>query len=842
MNCWLLLVIVTSARGHNFENCDVAQNYLEEHCDNLLDDMDVEEESGKNVSLTASMNPSEGCIWTYEASNNDLRCCYSTYQHQCESFEHNDEKCRKKETGVIVQVDVPHIKCILELFNIGDGDAGVYTQTSYSAAGIKRTLIVKSNTVLAQTLGLTVLGLISVIALSLLGYFGFTRFQREKKYGRLEIIKALNTPDEEMLNRILSKFYMQKSDVLEAQDKDGNKILHLICFSRWNRTMTDMMTNYFYSKQPKNETSDAEKGENIGLQEMNSESKVAKLIENLAFKVGINTRNHKGETPLHVASKNEQIKVVKVLLSINGVGVDALDNENQTPLHLASLNGNLEIVKLLAENRGQSGGGTGEGAEGRGPSGGGDGGRGRGGGEGAAGRGPSEGGDGGRGRGGGEGAEGRGPSEGGDGGRGRGGGEGAEGSGPSEGVDGGRGRGGGEGVGTSRRGGEDAIEAKNTQEMTPLLCACSEGRVEVFKYLQSIGAKTNIMNKNDWNILHLLSRKTESKSANKGKVQIMKLILRKDTNPTQPENSQQDILDLLNNPTADIGKDELKAFSSGLDLVMSRQSPLEIAVKTNFTEARDHLVECGANLKTKVANEDKPLHLLLPTVLKGDIKFSRKLMENGCRIEEKIRMADDSEQTYLHLAVDRLNLNAVNQLLKLKIDPKGNNSHLMTALEFAFEKVGEIKQKETEKKDRELETLKQIINVLKNTDPDSSGDQTAKMGVKKDLENCIKNENMKLNEIRIIEEKYEEDKTTLTKQKHKINKEKKELITKLKKFGEDYPENEAEVMENADDVDIKSLRKALQKSCQSNLPLRQRVHISRILKENEKQQQNSGGE
>ena len=148
MYCWLLLVLVSSAHGHNFENCDVAQNYVEEHCDGLLEDMDVEEESGKNVSLTASMNPLEGCIWTYEATNDDLRCCYSTYLHQCESFEHNGEKCKKNETGVIeVEIDVPHIKCILKLFHIGDSDAGVYTQSIYSAAGIKRTLILKSNTV-----------------------------------------------------------------------------------------------------------------------------------------------------------------------------------------------------------------------------------------------------------------------------------------------------------------------------------------------------------------------------------------------------------------------------------------------------------------------------------------------------------------------------------------------------------------------------------------------------------------------------------------------------------------------------------------------------------------------
>ncbi|KAH7124624.1 ankyrin repeat-containing domain protein, partial [Dactylonectria macrodidyma] len=53
-----------------------------------------------------------------------------------------------------------------------------------------------------------------------------------------------------------------------------------------------------------------------------------------------------GWTPLHRASQNGHVKVVKVLLE-KGADVMVAGKDGWTPLHRASQNGHVEIVKAL---------------------------------------------------------------------------------------------------------------------------------------------------------------------------------------------------------------------------------------------------------------------------------------------------------------------------------------------------------------------------------------------------------------------------------------------------------------------------------------------------------------
>ena len=59
-------------------------------------------------------------------------------------------------------------------------------------------------------------------------------------------------------------------------------------------------------------------------------------------------KNHFGETPLHVACIQGNLRSVKMLLS-NGHPVQVRDNSGWTPLHEAANNGHYEIVELLLE-------------------------------------------------------------------------------------------------------------------------------------------------------------------------------------------------------------------------------------------------------------------------------------------------------------------------------------------------------------------------------------------------------------------------------------------------------------------------------------------------------------
>jgi ankyrin repeat protein len=55
-----------------------------------------------------------------------------------------------------------------------------------------------------------------------------------------------------------------------------------------------------------------------------------------------------GDTPLHQASQNGHLDVVKYLVE-NRVDVNVVNEDGWTPLYLAAKKGNVEVVKFLVE-------------------------------------------------------------------------------------------------------------------------------------------------------------------------------------------------------------------------------------------------------------------------------------------------------------------------------------------------------------------------------------------------------------------------------------------------------------------------------------------------------------
>ena len=58
----------------------------------------------------------------------------------------------------------------------------------------------------------------------------------------------------------------------------------------------------------------------------------------------------RGETPMHLAARSNQIDLIKLLLRHNAT-VDAKAHEKQTPLHIAARLGNVEIVDVTARKQ-----------------------------------------------------------------------------------------------------------------------------------------------------------------------------------------------------------------------------------------------------------------------------------------------------------------------------------------------------------------------------------------------------------------------------------------------------------------------------------------------------------
>jgi formylglycine-generating enzyme required for sulfatase activity len=68
----------------------------------------------------------------------------------------------------------------------------------------------------------------------------------------------------------------------------------------------------------------------------------------LLFKKNINQKNKKGETPLMIASRKDNLKKVKILID-QGADVNVRDNDEKTPLMISSGKGYNEISKLLID-------------------------------------------------------------------------------------------------------------------------------------------------------------------------------------------------------------------------------------------------------------------------------------------------------------------------------------------------------------------------------------------------------------------------------------------------------------------------------------------------------------
>jgi ankyrin repeat protein len=137
------------------------------------------------------------------------------------------------------------------------------------------------------------------------------------------------------------KYYIDKSDDLETKNKNGSKLIHLVC-----ENCSKKIIEYLLEKGVDLEAETINKWKPIHF--------VCKFQNNFIIKlfmeegVDLEAETEEKWKPIHIACIYQNYEIVK-LLAEKGVDLEVKTTRNSKPLHLACYNKNSEIVKILLE-------------------------------------------------------------------------------------------------------------------------------------------------------------------------------------------------------------------------------------------------------------------------------------------------------------------------------------------------------------------------------------------------------------------------------------------------------------------------------------------------------------
>ena len=155
------------------------------------------------------------------------------------------------------------------------------------------------------------------------------------------IIAALRQENVELFEKLLGD-----RNILRVEDCDKNNIFHLAAAEDWTEGMTEVLVEHLRKKGRLDQTG-AVTREDIytwWTQRCLTDWTLASCQYRQART--LESRNCRGETPLHVAAAHGQTQIVAALLKLN-VRLDVKDERQFTPLHHAVERGVGEIQNLL---------------------------------------------------------------------------------------------------------------------------------------------------------------------------------------------------------------------------------------------------------------------------------------------------------------------------------------------------------------------------------------------------------------------------------------------------------------------------------------------------------------
>ncbi|XP_048250879.1 serine/threonine-protein phosphatase 6 regulatory ankyrin repeat subunit C-like [Haliotis rufescens] len=220
------------------------------------------------------------------------------------------------------------------------------------------------------------------------------------------------------------------------------------------------------------------------------------------------------------------------------------------------------------------------------------------------------------------------------------------------------------------------VNALNRKRLTPLHVAASSQRFDVIVALLTEGADANVVHENGQTLLHhVLGLSKPNRKMYEGLNKPNRKNPKKHLREKPVTQSSGDTCKPDDNGAS-------KAQSSVLDIPDSEgNTPLQSALKSNFTQAAIILLNAGANANTKNKKMDTPLHTVTRNTNIENTITERDAVVKIIEFSRDVNVTDKQGNTPLMLAVEK-NKN-ISPLLKAGADVNAQNIHGDTPLIIA---------------------------------------------------------------------------------------------------------------------------------------------------------------
>ena len=205
--------------------------------------------------------------------------------------------------------------------------------------------------------------------------------------------------------------------------------------------------------------------------------------------------------------------------------------------------------------------------------------------------------------------------------------------------------------------------------------------LQTYKFLESVGVKTNCIDENGKNPLHAIADNNKDLAT-------YNYFISKGVNVNLQDNKgRSPFMNAANNNTLEIVKFLSKKITNINSKDKKGRSALIMSVQSNTKEVVKFLLDMGANINTEDADGNTLSYYLINIFKTVEFEDKLSILEKNGLVINKLQ---HSKNTLLHIAVTKDNLALLKRLNSFNIDVNAKNKDQLSALQIAAMKTRNV--------------------------------------------------------------------------------------------------------------------------------------------------------